>query len=351
MRTNLTTEDIKNIVDIAYNGFEGDNPNDEDIILVEEDGTQKQMSLANYLGINFYAYKERVEGTYARGYQNYDYDALPQGIADWISSINTSFDKAYALVERLDEDVTASQDIDAGMLLGQITFLVQTNKVKNFEYYHNKVKNHFLGNPQVITNAFGNNIHAYILLGTPKYDEAPVTIQIGECVVITCPFKINYLGNAMTYNDYKFSMSLTGDDTYNEQGEIVGDTKFLTVPITQASIGAIFSENALTTYDKPEMTGFVNASLSQAKVLSFYDFNVELVTQINEIFWGHPAYRINGILQTTQKEINIPVFFKVEHGGKSYVYKDVITSIQKQFTNSDFVVTNFTIKGFGKIVA
>lgn len=342
MRTNLTTEDLKNIIDIAYNG----GANDEDIVLVEPDGTQKQSSIIEYLGLNFYAYKERVEG----GYQSDYGDFLPQGIADWITSINTSFGKAYALVEMLDEDVTASQDIDAGMKLGQITYLIQTDKIKNFEYYHNKVKNYYLGNPQTITNAFGNTINAYLLFGTPVYSEEPVTIQIGECVVVTCSFKINYLGNALTYADYKFSMSIGEDDEYDEQGNIVGDTKYLTMPITQASIGAIFTDNALPTYDRPDMTGFVNSTLSQAKTLSFYDFNVALTQQINQIFFDRPAYRVDGILQT-KKEINIPVFFKVEWAGHSYIYKDVITGIQKEFTNNDFVVNSLTLKGFGKIIA
>ena len=113
MRTNLTTEDIKNIIDIAYNG----EANKEDIVLVGADGKQETKDITEYLDIEFYAYKDRVEGTYARGYDE------ANGLPSWLTSINTSFGKSYALVEMLDEDVTASQDIDAGVKLGQITFL------------------------------------------------------------------------------------------------------------------------------------------------------------------------------------------------------------------------------------
>ena len=327
MRTNLTTEDIRNIIDIAYNGGE----NDEDIVLVGQNG-QESKSIIDYLGLNFFTYKERIEGTSARGYDE------ANGLPSWITSINTSFGKAYALVEMLDEDVTASQDIDAGVKLGQITFLLQTDKVKNFEYYHNKVKNYYLGNPQTITNAFGETINAYILLGTPVYTEEPITLQIGECVIITCSFKLNYLGNAGTYADYKFSLSI-GDEEH-----------FLQMPITNASFGDIFTDNALSTFERPDLTGFVNSSLSQSTTFTFYDFNVDLTNQINELFWSMPAFRIDGEL-TTRREINLPVFVKVEWKGHTYIYKDVITSIQKQFENNDFVATTMTLKGFGKIIA
>lgn len=327
MRTNLTSEDIKNLVDIAYNGGQ----NEENIVLIDDEG-QKEVPISNYLGITFYAYKERVE----------DYDG-------WLQSINASFNKSYGLVEVADEEVTASQDIDAGTKLAQVTILMQADKVKNLEYYHNKVKNYYLGNPQQITNAFGGKVTAYLLFGALTYQDEPIMTQIGECVVVSFSLQISYLGNAGTYADYKISISLDGDDEYDENGDIVGTTKFLQMPITQATFADVFGDNAVTTYDRPDMTGFVISSVSQATTISFYDFNVLLAQKFDEIFWGTPAYRINGIL-STPKEINIPVFVRVEKGENSFVYKDVITSMQKQLVNNDFITNSVTFKGFGKII-
>ena len=47
--------------------------------------------------------------------------------------------EAYALVEITDEEVTVSQDIDSSTKTGNITFLIQTDKVKNLDYYVSKL--------------------------------------------------------------------------------------------------------------------------------------------------------------------------------------------------------------------
>lgn len=358
MKTVFTLEDIKNIADNIFNGnlwlsklsngeIAYENENSENILLINEsDGTQTEKDLAEYLNIKFYTWKQRLVEK-----SNYGYDEQPLSLFDeWVQSLNFSMNEAYALVERIDEEVTVSQDIDNATYLGKITLLIQTNKVKNLEYYITKLRNKFLGLPQTIQNSYGALIKAFILIGSLSYEDEPLQTPLGECIITSFNFKISYLENALTYSDTEIAISLDGDDTYDENGQIVGETKYLTLPLTKASFQNIFTSAAMPTSKRPDLTGFVATALSTAKTFSFFDYvNKELSSRFNQIFWECSAYRVDGIKKGVS-DINIPIYIKVTSNGHSYVYKDVIDNMQKSITNNDFNISSITTKGWGKIV-
>lgn len=353
MRTIFTSYDIKEIIKNIFNGnlelsrvsssIAYKNDNSEKILLIDEDdGTQTEKDLADYLNIKFYSWKNRLveKGGDNQVFTPYD---------EWIESLNFSMNESYALVELIDEEVTASQDIDSATKIGRITFLVQADKVSNLDYYVSKIRNNYLGNPQDIQNSYGDIVKAYIMIGTLLYDEEPSSIQLGECVKVSCNFRISYLNNALSYNDTEISISLDGDDTYNESGEIVGETNYLTMPLTKVTWQNIFTTRALPTATRPDLTGYVATALSNVKTLSFYDYiNKELSMRFNDLFWRCSCIRYDGIIET-QKDVNIPIFIKVVSNGHTYIYKDMIDQMEKTMTNNDFTISSITLKGWGKV--
>ena len=153
MKTIFSAEDVKNVIDIIFNGnlnqyikSKGDipynNPNSEKILLIDEDdGTQQEKDLAEYLNIKFYNWKERLV---AKRDDDLVQDQQFSVFEDWVQSLNFSMNETYALVEKIDEEVTASQDIDSGTIIGRITFLIQADQIKNLDYYVSKIRNAFL---------------------------------------------------------------------------------------------------------------------------------------------------------------------------------------------------------------
>lgn len=356
MKTVFTLEDTKNIFENIFNGnlrlsrlSKGEiaysNENSENILIVDEsDNSQTEKDLAEYLNINFYTWKQRVV-------DNSDYIEQPLSVFDsWVQSINFSLNESYALIEKVDEEVTVSQDIDNATYRGKITFLIQTNKVKNLEYYVTKLRTKFLGFPQSIQNSYGATIKAFILIGSLTYEEEPFATQLGECIIASLNFNISYLENALTYSDTEVLISLDGDDEYDENGQIIGETKYLSLPLTKASFQNIFTAIPMPTSQRPDLTGYLATSLSTARTFSFFDYvNKELSYRFNEIFWRCAAYRVDGKIKSVG-DINIPVFIKIVSGGHSYVYKDVIDNMQKMLTNNDFNISSITTKGWGKIL-
>lgn len=362
MRTIFTSEDVEQFIEYLFNGnlkasslsngtIEYKNENSEEILLIDEEtGETKEFDLAKYLNIEFYSWRNRLIQL-----NDEPIDSQPRlsTFETWVKSLNFSMDKGYALVEVLDEDATASQDIDNATKIGRITFLINENKVQNLDYYVAKIRNRLLGVPQEIQNSFGDMLNSYVVLGTLLYDQEPSTTQIGETIVVSSNFRINYLKEALSYSDTKVEISLNGDDLYNTDGEIVNaqgeptKTKYLTMPITKITWQNIFASNPLPTWDRPDLTGFVATALSTAKTLSFYDFNQELTLAFNDLFWRKSAYRINGQI-TTEQDINVPVYIRVTSNGKTYTYKDMIDNMQKVLTNSDFNISSITLKGWAR---
>ena len=357
MRTIFSAEDVKNVIEIIFNGnlnqyrkskgnIPYNNPNSEKVLLIDEDdGTQQEKDLAEYLNIKFYNWKERLV---SKRDDDLRQDKQFSVFEDWVQSLNISMNEAYALVEKVDEEVTASQDIDSATIIGKITFLIQADKVANLDYYVAKIRNAFLGVPQDIQNSYGEIIKAYIMMGALTYDQEPTVTQLGETLVVSSNFRISYLANALTWTDTEIEISLNGDDTYDENGAIVGKTKYLKMPITKATFQNIFMTNPLPTASRPDLTGFVSSGLSMAKTITFFDFNKELTMQFNDIFWECSAIRVNGI-EKPVGDVNIPVYIRIKSNDKTYVYKDVIDNMQKDLTNNDFNISSITLKGWGKI--
>lgn len=342
MRTLFTSYDIKEIIKKIFK------ENSEKIMLIDEDtGTQTQKELVDYLNIKFYSWKNRLV---EKSEHSLTDEPVVTAFDDWVQSLNLSMKESYALVELVDEEVTASQDIDSATKIGRITFLIQADKITNLDYYLAKIRNSYLGNPQEIQNSFSDIVKAYITIGTLLYDEEPDTIQLGECVVVSCNFRISYLTDALSYNDTQIEISLDGDDTYDDNGEVVGETKYLTMPLTKMTWQNIFTSTPLPTAERPDLTGFVATSLSNVKTLTFYDFNKELSMKFNDLFWKCGCYRYDGTLTTVQ-DVNIPVYIRIKSNGHTYVFKDMVDQMQKVITNNDFNISSITLKGWGKILS
>lgn len=357
MRTIFTSQDVTNIVRNIFNGnlalykatkgtIPYENPNSEQIILIDEDdGSREEKDLAQYLNIQFYSWKNRLIEWQDRSIADRPFSTFDT----WVQSLNLSMDESYALVELIDEEVTASQDIDSATKLGRITFLIQADKVSNLDYYVSKIRNEYLGNPQDIQNSYGEIIKAYITLGALIYDEEPVVIQLGECIQVSCNFKIAYLTNALTYNDTEIAISLDGDDTYDADGNIVGNTtKYMVMPLTKITWQNIFVSNAVPIAERPDLTGYIATALSCVKTLTFFDFNKDLSLKFNDLLWRSGSIRVNGVL-TSAKDVNIPVYIRVKSNGNTYVFKDMIDNMEKVITNNDFNISSITLKGWGKI--
>lgn len=363
MRTIFSTSDLKNIIDKIFNGnlwaskFSGGkiayvNPNSEQIVLVDENnGKQTETDLAQYLNIEFYKWKDRL---IAVDEQPIDEDGGKLSVLeDWVRSLNFSMNQAYALVEKIDSEVTASQDIDSATITGRISFLIQADKVNNLDYYVSKIRNQFLGVPQDIQNSYGDIIKAYIMIGDLTYEQEPFMTQLGETVIVSSNFRISYLANALTYTDTEIQISLDGDDLYDENGNIVDEngnpttTKYLTMPITKVTWQNIFTSQPLTTQNRPDLSGFIAQALATAKTFSFFDFNKPLTMKFNDLFWRCACVKYDG-KQEEVKDVNIPVYIRIKSNGHSYVYHDMIDNMQKVLTNSDFNISSITTKGWAK---
>ena len=196
MRTTFTNEDVRNLVDKIFNGNlwsyklkaqPYDNPNSENLLLIDNDtGERKEVDIAEYLNIKFYTWKNRLV---EKGYGEDERPLSP--LETWVASLNFSTNEAYALIETIDEEVVASQDIDSATKTCKISFIIQTNKIKNLDYYVSKLRNIYLGNPQTIQNAYGDNIKAYLMVGALLYDQEPITMQLGECILVSCNFRLS----------------------------------------------------------------------------------------------------------------------------------------------------------------
>ena len=343
MRTTFTGDDLKQYIEYLFNGnfatykasngsVEYNNPNSEQIVLIDaENGSQTDYDLAQYLNIEFYTWKDRLV---EKSSQGIDSSSPLHYFEDWVQSLNFSLKESYALVEKLDEEVVASQDIDSATITGRITFLVQSDKIVNLDYYVSKLRNTYLGQPQTIQNSYGDEIKAFLTLGTLVYEQEPMTTQVGECIVVSSNFRLTYLNDAQVMSDTKIEISLDGTNYYE-------------MPITKATSQRVFNTTPLPTYTRPDMTGYVSSSVANVDVLSFYDYNKPLTKEFNTLFWTYGAYKIDDA-NTTAQEVNIPVWLKITSEGHTYYYKKVIEQMEKVLTNNDFNICSISLKGYGK---
>lgn len=320
MKTILTAYDMKEIVKRLFES------NDEDIIINNENEKQKTIKINDYLNIEFYAWKNRVVYNTMREYEQYDH---------WTQSLNYSLNKSYALVEQLNEEVVTSNDIDSATKNCEITFMIQEDKVEILDHYIMTLRNALLGNTQEIQNSNGDILKAYITIGNLMYEQEPIMTQLGECMIVKCGFVLTYLNNALSYSDVKMLISLDNEEHYSE------------IPLIKATWQSVYTSNALPFAERPDLTGVIATSLSVVKTLTFYDWDKDLSNQLNSIFWGKGAYKINDNL-TTATDPNVIIFIKVKVGDNEYVYRDMIDNITKTLTNNDYIITTITLKGCAK---
>ena len=270
-RSIFTNNDIKNII---YNCF---SENSEQVLLVDENGNETKKDLLNYLNIDFYVWKNRVVSA----------DGQELGIEAWLESLNYSLDKAFALVETTNCEVVASEDIDSATVSGRITFLIQSNKVSNLDYFVMKTRNAFLGKKQVLQNSFGEQVNAYINIGVLLYDENPETVQVGETMQVSLNFTIAYLSAAVSYNDLEISLSLDAE---------FASATFHKLPYVSATYQNIFQGQPLTSQVAPNRIGIVNTGVSQANTIAFYGFNdSSIALELTEKFFEIGAYAIKDL--------------------------------------------------------
>lgn len=364
-RVVFTSQDVKNIMRNIFNGnllehnlsngeIAYNNPNSETIFLLEEDGSRTEEDLAKYLNITFYAWKNRIIEK-ADQYSNVLFDS-------WIESLNDSMNDSFALVELIDDESVVSQDIDSSTITGRITFLVQSDKISNLDYYVSKIRNNYLGNPQNISDFYGNQIMSYFNIGRLIYEEEPITIQIGECIQASCNFNMTYVKNARTYDDISIGFSFS----FNEKTEA---SDFSYFPITKFNYQSIYTTIATTVAERPDLTGFCATALSCAKTFTFFDYgqndfikNLMIIAFSKSSYMQGEATTANPALsKTTVSDVNVPIYVKItlkpygstgntiDEKFRSYLYKDMIDSIQISFTNNDFTIISMNLKGWGKI--
>lgn len=336
MKSIFTTEDLKNIIEVAFNGSNGQNPNDEQIVTVNEyDGSQGQESLAKSLDIAFYSWKERLAETEA---ENSVFDSFVQ-------SLNYTLHKTYALVEMTSEEAVMSNDIDSAVDTALVTFLVQTNKIKNFDYYARKVRNYFLGVPQEIENANGDKLTAFLTLGLPQYTDEPTMTQMGECIVCTMQAKVVYLNNADTYADYEFKISFDGENYDN-------------IIMSQMTWQEIFANQSMPRANRPDQVGVIVTGRTPARTMSYYDFNGSnnyAIRHLNELFLELDAVAVienygeetAEEIPTTRGSVRVPIWLMVVYKPtkKAYIYRDEIIEMQKVIKNTDYNISSITLRG------
>lgn len=320
MRTVLTTEDLKNIVEDAFRSC------DEPLILTDEFGSViENKSINDYLNIKFYCWKNRV----------FDSDGNTYDFGDWVESLNVSLSKSFALVEMVDSDVSASQDIDSASVSGKITFLVQSDKVPNLDYMLVKIRNAFIGLPKDLQNSNGDKINYFLNIGTLLFDEDPEMIQTGECTVCSANFRVSYLADAYSYSDTKITFSLDG-------------TNYSELPFIKATVQNIFTPSVVVRSNRPDLTGQVATSAGNAWSMSYYDLKTDFCKQLNEIFWTTSAV-FKDDLYKSYSSINIVMWIKVESDNHTYIFKDVIDNMRKDITNGDFNVCEISFKGYAGV--
>lgn len=320
MRTVLTTEDIKDIFKQIFV------QNSEDILLIDEEtGEKKKVELWRYFNIEFYAWKDRLvqEENGLSLFESFE------------QQLSRSLDKAFALVEITDASATPSQDVDSATINGKVTFLIQTNKVVNLDYYISKIRNKYLGLPEEYQNSNGEVVTAYFNIGTLLYESEPATMQTGEVIVCSVNFGIDYMTKAKTYSDYKVKLSLDGTHYY--------DFPYIKATWQQTVVSQMLPTQSNITRQGAQCTGIV-----PMVTFATYDFDSILMSILNEIFFSMSANKIDGVANTNDT-VEYPIYMKVivrenDDDETIFDYNMVITDMEKTLENGAFAVTSISLK-------
>lgn len=357
MRTNLTLEDVKRLIEELYNGNMAKvratggqtpyvNENSENISLTDEYGNSLgEKDLAQYLNLHFYTWRNRVVDSEAGKTEPFE---------AWVESLNGSMNDSYALVELTNTTAVASQDIDGATITGRVTIIIQANKVANLDYYASKIHNKYLGAPQDYQNSYGQNLKMFLNMGIILYDGEPETMQLGECVTVSFNFTINYLAEAFSYADTDFSFAMLVDPDEEETS-----LQYEKLPLTKASLVSLMAYSAVPFGRRPDLTGVINTAQSNTWTLMFLDFKQPLIEELDRVFWTTGAIKYSNNGETWEDnlvaDLNIPFYVKIKvnystepAGEVFYKYAFVITEMRKEIVNGDFTVCTLTLRGRAK---
>lgn len=317
MRTILTAEDLKRLLAAAFK------ENTEQISLTDEDGDTTVVDLCDYLNVQFYTWKNRLEN--ATGDDNFD---------SWVESITLSMNKAFALVSLTDSDIMPSTNIDFNTVMGEVKFIIQASKAPLLEYLCAKVRANTAGVPIEFINSNGETRVGFINSGILLYDEEPQMSQYGEVVVCTINVSFGILSDAATYEDERVELSLDG-------------TNFSPLVYTKYTFKLASQTNPVATVERPDLTGQVVSSLFVAVALTFYDYKDTLVNALNSVVMGACAARIGDDAKEVG-DVNIPIYLKITSKGVVYEYKTVLTAYDKGVTNGEYTICSMTLALWGK---
>ena len=325
MRSFFSNEDMATLLTDVFKN------NTLDVTLIDEDTQEEtQSDMVSYLSVEFYTWWNHAQSAI----QDMQYSG--QSIRDaWKESLNYSIGKSYALIEQTDEETIASEDIVGASVYGRITFMIDANKISNLEYYLRYLKNEYTGKPVKRETTNGDSVVGYLTLGILLYDQEPQMTQVGEVITASINWKWSYMQLAGTYSDVALQLSLNGVTYYD-------------MTITKYTWQNIFTKESVPTANRPDLTGFLVKSISHTVTLSFYDFDKDLTNVLNGVFWGLNAVEIDNVATTTQN-VNIPIYLEATIGEHTYIYKCVLTDMQKVFQNNDFTISSITLNGWGKV--
>ncbi len=304
-RTILTTENVRDIIKNAFV------KNDEEFKYVEN-SEEKSSSIVKFLNIKFYSFKNN----YVKDEEN--------------KTIGVKPNNSFALVEVNDEEATISPDIDFVEKSGTITFVIQESKIELLDYYMQKLRNTYLGQPEKIENNFGETLNTYLLFGILQYDNEPDDDQFGSSIKCSVGFKLTYLTNALTYSDYDLSISI--------------DNNFLHVPISELSMQIIFANDSLPKYNRRDTAGIINKTSTFVLSFSFYDFLKPLSEKLTDKFMSFAACKKNDEIIPIQ-DINSILPVKLKIRDDEYLLYCAIDNIQKKVENGSYSNTSITLKG------
>lgn len=328
MRTFFSNEDMAKLLEDVYK------ENTLPVTLIDEvDETEKDSDMVSYLNVEFYTWWQHAKTSI---------DELAENGGNiresWKQSINYSVGKSYALIEQLDEETIASQDISGATIMGRITFMIDANKIKNLEYYTRYLKSEYTGKPIKRETFTGEKVVGYLTLGILLYDQEPQMTQVGEVIVATLNWKFNYLAVAGTYDDVTLAISLNGDV----------DANYKEMPLIKYVWQNKFVKEGVPTAARVDLAGTLIKAISLGVTISFYDFEKELTTAINSVFWRLGAIKKNGTTLSTQS-VNIPVYLRATIDEDTYTYKMVLTDMQKVFANNEFTISSISLDTWGKV--
>ena len=312
MRTILTNYDTKNLIQGLFN------ESDETITIKDSNGNiVKEMSLLEYLNIDFYVWKNRLVETQNNG-------SLP--IEEYIISMGETLTQSLALVELNDSTIVKSQDIDSATLSGTITFLVQSDKLANLDYLVSKIRNKYVAVPQEIINENGVALTTYFSIGILINNEDIDNTAFGETCIVSLNFAFTYINKALTYTDTKFEFSWDGATFYQ-------------IPLSKVTTNTIMTCTSVPKQTRPDITGNIASSVTKTLQATYYDFDLPFLNAFRSMVDSF------GDINSTTTNVNVPIFVRKND---TYTYKYILKDHQELLTNGDLNICSFTLALGGK---